>query len=96
MDLKEITPGASLETSQKQISIAKNPYEATKNADAVVIVTEWEMFNDTELDYERVYSIMNKPAYIFDGRLILDREKLENIGFKVEVIGKSTHETDCF
>lgn len=96
MDLKETAPGTSLQTLQKQISIAKDPYEATKNADAVVIVTEWDMFNDTELDYEKVYSIMNKPAYIFDGRLILNREKLEKIGFKVEVIGKATHETDRF
>jgi UDPglucose 6-dehydrogenase len=39
-------------------------------------------------EYERIYEKMLKPAYIFDGRLILDHEKLISIGFRVEAIGK--------
>jgi len=35
-----------------------------------------------------VYEGMNKPAYLFDGRLIIDEKALKAIGFKVEVIGK--------
>lgn len=96
MGLEESAPGVSLEEIQKQITIGKDPYDVAKNADAVVVVTEWDIFKDTNLDYEKLYSIMNKPAYVFDGRLILNREKLEKIGFKVEVIGKSTHETGYF
>jgi UDPglucose 6-dehydrogenase len=40
------------------------------------------------MDYQRVYDGMNKPAYLFDGRLIIDEVVLKDIGFKVEVIGK--------
>lgn len=93
MDLQEVAPGDSLETIQKQVTIAEDPYEAAKGADAIIIATEWDMFKDTNLDYEKLYTLMKKPAFIFDGRLILDRPKLEKIGFKVEVIGKATHDT---
>lgn len=60
--------------------------EAVKGADAVIICTEWDEFKT--LDYQAVYDVMNKPAFIFDGRLILDAAKLRTIGFKVHVIGK--------
>jgi UDPglucose 6-dehydrogenase len=40
------------------------------------------------LDYERIYASMEKPAFIFDGRKILDHESLIRIGFHVETIGK--------
>ena len=43
---------------------------------------EWYKFNT--LDYERIYKSMSKPAFVFDGRNILDHEKLRQIGF-VEV-----------
>lgn len=91
-DLQEAGKGDSLEDIKKQITISSDPFDAAKNADAIVIATEWDMFKDTNLDYEKLYSIMNKPAFVFDGRLIVDRAKLEKIGFKVEQIGKSTHD----
>ncbi|KAK7204853.1 UDP-glucose/GDP-mannose dehydrogenase family, NAD binding domain-containing protein [Myxozyma melibiosi] len=74
---------------KKQVSITSSAYEAAAGADAVVICTEWDEFKDTELDYEKIYASMNKPAFIFDGRLILNQKKLETIGFKVETIGRS-------
>lgn len=46
------------------------------------------MFKD--LDYDRIYNSMSKPAFIFDGRLILNRDKLRDIGFEVHTIGKPT------
>jgi UDPglucose 6-dehydrogenase len=54
--------------------------------DAIIICTEWDEFK--ALDYERIYAGMNKPAFIFDGRLILDSQKLRAIGFTVDCIGK--------
>jgi UDPglucose 6-dehydrogenase len=60
--------------------------EACQDAEAVVIATEWKEFND--IDWERVYSSMNKPAFIFDGRLLVDAEKLRKIGFTVTTIGR--------
>ena len=46
-----------------------------------MIATEWKEFN--EIDWETVYKDMKKPAFVFDGRLLLDAEKLRKIGFKV-------------
>jgi UDPglucose 6-dehydrogenase len=40
------------------------------------------------LNYEQIYASMEKPAFIFDGRKILDHESLINIGFHVDTIGK--------
>jgi len=69
------------------VSIAESAYAAAEKADAIVILTEWDEFKT--LDYQKIYSSMNKPAFIFDGRLILDGKKLKEIGFQVKVIGKT-------
>jgi UDPglucose 6-dehydrogenase len=50
-------------------------------------MTEWDEFKT--LDFERIYKNMKKPAFIFDGRLMLDHQKLVKIGFQVDVIGKT-------
>ena len=50
----------------------------------MVIATEWKEFK--EIDWEKVYAGMNKPAFVFDGRLLVDAEKLTKIGFKVRVV----------
>lgn len=71
----------------KHVTMTKSPYDAAANADAVVIITEWDEFKT--LDYAKIYAGMKKPAFIFDGRLILDVKPLLKLGFKVEVIGKS-------
>ena len=63
-----------------------NPYEACKDAHAIAILTEWDEFK--EYDWEKIYENMMKPAFVFDGRNILDREKLKNLGFKFYALGK--------
>lgn len=70
------------------VTVSHDPYDACVKAHAIVICTEWDMFK--ELDYERIYKTMLKPAFIFDGRRVLDNlhAKLQNIGFQVETIGK--------
>jgi UDPglucose 6-dehydrogenase len=52
---------------------------------AIVVVTEWKEF--ITLDWQSIHDTMNKPAFIFDGRNILKRQELKNIGFKVVSIG---------
>lgn len=47
----------------------------------MVIATEWKEFKD--IDWETVYKGMKKPAFVFDGRLLVDAEELTKIGFKV-------------
>eukprot|EP01130_Rhizamoeba_saxonica_P015539 TRINITY_DN7005_c0_g1_i1.p1 TRINITY_DN7005_c0_g1~~TRINITY_DN7005_c0_g1_i1.p1 ORF type:complete len:490 (-),score=128.41 TRINITY_DN7005_c0_g1_i1:30-1457(-) len=64
----------------------RDPYTAALEADAIVIMTEWDEFVD--LNYQRIYNQMKKPAFIFDSRNILDHEHLRDIGFYVFVIGK--------
>jgi UDPglucose 6-dehydrogenase len=69
-----------------RLTIAADAYEAAKGAHALAIATEWDEFKT--LDYTRIYEAMSKPAFIFDGRNILDLEKLKAIGFRVSGIGK--------
>ncbi|KAH7910537.1 UDP-glucose/GDP-mannose dehydrogenase family, NAD binding domain-containing protein [Hygrophoropsis aurantiaca] len=85
-DLAEASPATPLANIQKQVSICKSALEACKDAEAVVVATEWKEFRD--IDWEAVYKGMNKPAFVFDGRLIVDAERLRKIGFKVTTIGR--------
>jgi UDPglucose 6-dehydrogenase len=63
-----------------------DPYAAAEGAHAIAILTEWQQFKD--LDYERIFQSMIKPAFIFDGRNILDHKTLYDMGFNVYAIGK--------
>jgi UDPglucose 6-dehydrogenase len=63
-----------------------DPYVAASGASAIAVLTEWALY--AELDYERIFASMTKPAFIFDGRNIVDRERLYEIGFNVYSIGK--------
>lgn len=63
-----------------------DPYEALEGADALAIITEWDCYKT--LDYERIYKHMSKPAFLFDGRNILDHAAMYEIGFHVFAIGK--------
>jgi UDPglucose 6-dehydrogenase len=69
------------------IEYEEDPYKAADEAHAVAILTEWDLYK--ELDYEKIYNNMEKPSFIFDGRNILDHQKLFNIGFNVYPLGKS-------
>ncbi|KAF9484107.1 UDP-glucose/GDP-mannose dehydrogenase [Pholiota conissans] len=87
LDLQEASPLVPLENIKKHVTISHSALEACKDAEAVVIATEWKEFK--EIDWEAVYAGMNKPAFVFDGRLLVDADKLRKIGFKVTVIGRS-------
>ena len=69
------------------ITTCDDPLRAATGAHAIAIMTEWDCFKD--YDYEQLYGVMTKPAFIFDGRNILDHEKLIKIGFQVSAIGKT-------
>lgn len=74
------------ESVKKAVKIHSDPYSAVQGTHAIIVCTEWDEF--VTLDYKRIYQSMMKPAYIFDGRKILDHERLQQIGFNVETIGK--------
>lgn len=80
----ELLGGA--DKADARLSIVPNAYDACRGAHAVVVLTEWDEFKT--LDYERIYSGMPKPAFIFDGRNVLDLPGLRKIGFQASGIGK--------
>jgi UDPglucose 6-dehydrogenase len=69
-----------------KISYIEDPYEASDGCDAIAVMTEWEIYKS--LDFEKIYQSMVKPAFIFDGRNILNHKRLFYIGFNVFPIGK--------
>ena len=69
-----------------QFSSCATCEEAADEAHGVAVLTEWDAFK--EADYARIHRNMHKPAFLFDGRNILDHEKLRNLGFDVYAIGK--------
>lgn len=73
-------------TAGKQVSVVWDAYAATKDAHAVCVLTEWDEFKT--LDYQKIYDNMQKPAFLFDGRNVVDVEKCREIGFIVYSIGK--------
>ncbi|MBU3822282.1 UDP-glucose 6-dehydrogenase [Flavobacteriaceae bacterium XHP0103] len=76
----------SEEENLKGITVTLDPYEALKEAHAVAIMTEWDEFKT--YDWEKIYDGMKKPAFIFDGRNILDKKEMETIGFEYYSIGQ--------
>ncbi|KAJ6432211.1 hypothetical protein OIU84_019455 [Salix udensis] len=70
----------------EQVTCVGDAYEAAKGAHGICILTEWDEFKT--LDYKKIYNNMNKPAFVFDGRNVVDIEKLRQIGFIVYSIGK--------
>ena len=68
------------------LNVEASVYDALKGAHAVAVLTEWDEFKT--YDWQRIYNDMEKPAFVFDGRNILDRVKLTAIGFQIKVIGK--------
>ena len=69
-----------------RLVIVDSAESAAKDAHAIAVVTEWDEFKT--IDFSEVYENMPKPAFLFDGRNLLDLEKLRTIGFTASAIGK--------
>jgi len=80
----QVTPKMTM--VKQQFTTCKTAYEAAAGAHCIAIMTEWDEFKT--LDYQKLYDGMVKPAYIFDGRNIVDPVKLREIGFVVYGIGQ--------
>jgi UDPglucose 6-dehydrogenase len=68
------------------IKYIEDPYLATAGCHAVVVLTDWNLYRS--LDFKKIYRSMVKPAFIFDGRNIIDHKKCFSIGFNVYPLGK--------
>ena len=73
------------EENKRLLTVDSDPYVASQESHCVAVLTEWDEFKS--YDWKKIYDNMLKPAVIFDGRSILDREKLESIGFIYYSIG---------
>ena len=69
-----------------QVTYHQDAYETLQNADAALVCTEWDEFR--KLDFGRIYKEMNQPAFVFDGRNVLDLAALRELGFTASGIGK--------
>jgi UDPglucose 6-dehydrogenase len=74
------------EENERLVRVVADPYEACEGAHAIAVLTEWDEFKG--YDWQRIYDGMLKPAHLFDGRNLLDTQKLNAIGFKVHAIGR--------
>ena len=83
---EEIFSTLDVKEDDERVMVCEDPYVAAEGAHAVALLTEWDAFK--KLDYKRIYSGMQKPAFLFDGRNILDLEILREIGFEASGIGK--------
>ncbi|OMQ09831.1 UDP-glucose 6-dehydrogenase [[Flexibacter] sp. ATCC 35103] len=75
----------TVDENSKALTIFDNAYEACKGSHAIAILTEWDEF--TTYDWQKIYDSMHKPAFLFDGRNILNAKELELIGFIYKGIG---------
>ena len=68
------------------VEFETDPYAAANGADAILVLTEWDLFKD--LDYAKIWQSMRQPAFVFDGRNLLDANALIDLGFHYQGIGK--------
>ena len=75
----------TVEENNTALTVFDDAYKGCKGAHAVAVLTEWDEF--TTYDWQRIYDSMHKPAFVFDGRNILNAKELESIGFVYKRIG---------
>jgi UDPglucose 6-dehydrogenase len=75
-----------LASAHGDLEYIENPYEAARGAHAIALMTEWQLFRG--LDWEKIYQSMEKPAFLFDGRNLLNHPQLFEMGFNVYPLGK--------
>ena len=79
---------AEIQDKLSNLIIARSAQAACNNAHALAVITEWDTFKTQ--DISTIYRQMEKPAFVFDGRKILDYNQMQSIGFMAYEIGKST------
>ena len=80
----------NIEKRIKSLKIADTAQAACNKAHALAVITEWDVFQTQ--DFETIYTKMEKPAFVFDGRKILNHNQLQSIGFTAYEIGKTTED----
>lgn len=81
-----IIESLSIDESDSRLTYCESAKEAAQGTHAIALLTEWEEFK--KIDYDDVYSSMQKPAHFFDGRNLIDPDVLKHSGFRLSRIGK--------
>ena len=68
------------------MSFVEDPILAADGCHAIALLTEWDIYRN--LDFEKIFESMAKPAFLFDGRNILNHSRCFDIGFNVYPLGK--------
>lgn len=76
----------STDENRRLVKVIEDPYEACNNAHAIAVLTEWDEFKT--YDWQEIYNYTIKPAFVFDGRKVLDKELLKDIGYQYYAIGE--------
>ena len=79
--------GTDRDLIENNITVVDDCYAAADQAHAIAVLTEWDEFK--QVDFAKVHDAMHRPAFVFDGRNLLDRAAMESIGFELHSIGKS-------
>lgn len=82
----QIRTDLGLAEDDSNVEVCTSAEAAAEHAHAVLVLTEWNEF--CQIDFKAVHQCMMKPAWIFDGRNILDHQALRQTGFRVRAIGK--------
>ena len=77
---------ADLAGLKGSVKYVEDPYRAASGCHALTILTDWDLYR--KLDFRKIYRSMVKPAFLFDGRNIIDHKKCFALGFNVYPIGK--------
>jgi UDPglucose 6-dehydrogenase len=85
-DIEYVSNAYGIPVDTALLKVRRCPYQATENAHAIAVLTEWDEFKT--YDWKRIYDSMLKPAFLFDGRNILNTSELSAIGFQIKTIGR--------
>ncbi len=77
---------ADLASAKGSVKYVEDPYCAASGCHALAILTDWDLYR--KLDFRKIYKSMVKPAFLFDGRNVIDHKKCFALGFNVYPIGK--------
>lgn len=83
---EQIRLDLGIDAGNEDVVFCRDAYAATKDAHAILVLTEWDEFK--ALDFKRIYGSMHLPAFLFDGRNVLDLKTLREIGFEASGIGQ--------
>ena len=85
VEKEKIYDSLNLNYDDPRVQVFSDTKQLFENTNAIVILTEWDEFKD--IDYANAFQKMIKPSWLFDGRGLLERQKIEQIGFKFKSIG---------